>query len=81
MKKSSPLYAFFDPASGGWSASRFCLWIMNIVAMIAAFWMLYQGKDPTTLIWRVVAADASVYLGNSALNAWRGKAKPAPEGE
>lgn len=54
-------YALIDPVSGGYSASRMGLAAMNIMVVVATFWMLVVGTDPTTLLAAVVASDATVY--------------------
>lgn len=60
------MYALIDPISGGYSASRMCLIGMNVIAALAAIWMLVVGKDPTTLVAAVAGSDATVYGLNSA---------------
>lgn len=71
MKKTNPLYAFFDPAGGGWSASRFCFTLVNMVIIYCAIDMRIHGQDPTTLLWRTLAADAGVYLTNTGARVWQ----------
>lgn len=66
-------YALIDPCSGGYSASRIGLTAMNVITVVATFWLLATGKDPTALITAVVASDATVYGLNSAFRRHEGE--------
>ncbi len=68
-----------DDSTGHLSASRVGLLAMNLVAAVAGIWLLFKGKDPTTLIAGVAATDAGVYLVNSGARVW-GRAKEMLKG-
>ena len=67
MKSTNPLYFFVDPAGGGFSCSRLCLFAMNIMAVIATFWLLYshQWTQAAAVITGVSATDATVYFAST----------------
>jgi hypothetical protein len=61
MHPDNPLYMFYDPASKGWSGSRFCLFVVNVMGIAAAAILLWRGQDPTILLTGLAATDATVY--------------------
>ena len=67
MNKQGPLYLFIDPSSGGFSCSRLCLFLMNVAALAASFWLLYshQWTQAAVVITGVSATDAGVYYAST----------------
>jgi len=67
MNKTGIGYFFVDPSSGGLSCSRLGLFAMNILAIIAAFWLLYmqQWTQAVAVIGGVAGTDAGVYFAST----------------
>ena len=61
-------YIFIDPSSGGFSCSRVALFAMNVVAIVAAFWLLYEAAwtQAAAVVTGVSATDAGVYYGSTS---------------
>ena len=67
MNKQGLGYFFVDPSSGGFSCSRFGLFAMNLVAVVATFWLLYahQWTQAAALVTGVAGTDAGVYFAST----------------
>lgn len=71
MKKTSPLYMGFDPASGGWSASRVGSLVMiaiDLLWVIAAIkgWPPKEAYTPVSaMLGAVTGAAFGAYAANS----------------
>jgi hypothetical protein len=68
MNKNRLGYFFVDPTSGGFSCSRLCFFAMNVVAVIASIWLMYQRQFTTAaaLIGGVAGTNAGVYYGSTS---------------
>ena len=83
MKKSSPIYALIDPASGGYSASRIASIVMILVDTawaIAAVhgWPPKDSYGPvSSMLSAVTVAAFGAYGANSFARAWH---EPPPCG-
>jgi len=67
MEKLRFGYIFIDPSSGGFSCSRVALFAMNVVAIVASFWLMYAAAwtQAAAVITGVAATDAGVYYGST----------------
>lgn len=56
-----------DPSSGELSCSRLGLLAMNVLAIVATIWLLYQGKDisAAAVVTGVAATDCTAYFGST----------------
>ena len=67
MKKRSVRYAFIDPSSGGFSTSRFGLFLMNLTGAGVSIYLAIhgQGLHAAAILTGIAATDAGVYFAST----------------